>query len=153
MTQTDIRNAQRTTLEAMHCLTVTLIQLLKITVHQRQNTNYQEELRLFSALCSMQANMGQNLLFIIDGTEKTLFKMNIDKFKNMIHQTNQFFEGAPKEFKLHPLTEHSMRQIIMWRDGKNSAATSDHAISKMSGFPSPPWFNQQFTNEKGEINE
>ncbi|MGN2618959.1 hypothetical protein [Bacillus stercoris] len=153
MMQKDVRKARGTALESMHNLTAALLQLLNITFQKRENTNYSEELRLFSALCSLQANMGHNLSFMIGSTEKSFFQQHEDTMKNMIHQTNQFFDEAPSEFKLHPLTKYSMRKIQMWIEDNDKAATLGYSVSKKTGIPSPPWFNQQFTNEKGETNE
>ncbi len=143
-----LSKAKQTSFEAMHCLTIALLHILAVTVDKRKDSNYKEEIRLFSALCRWQAETGGRLFLMIsmEREQKRMYERHFHEMKTVTERTKKFISESPPEFRTHPVTKRAVRQLREW-DPESSAEPAVRwgrpVFVTMNGTPEKPWFNQQ----------
>ncbi|WP_280145923.1 hypothetical protein P5487_006620 [Bacillus amyloliquefaciens] len=146
-----IAKAKQTSFEAMHCLTIALLNILSVTVDKRRGTNYKEEIRLFSALCRWQMETGGRLFLMIslEREQERMYERHFHEMKTVTERTKKFISESPREFRAHPITKRAVRRLQEWQEW-NTDSSAEPAVRwvrpvlvTMNGTPERPWFNQQ----------
>lgn len=85
--------AKQTSFEAMHCLTIALLNILSVTVDKRRDSNYKEEIRLFSALCRWQMETGGRLFLMVslEEEQKQMYERHFHEMKTVTERTKNSF--------------------------------------------------------------
>lgn len=151
-----IAKAKQTSFEAMHCLTIALLNILSVTVDKRRDSDYKEEIRLFSALCRWQMETGGRLFLMVslEEEQKQMYERHFHEMKTVTERTKKFIFESPREFRAHPITKRAVRQLQEWQEW-NTASSAEPAVRwvrpvivTMNGTPERPWFNQQLQNRE-----
>ncbi|AIU81447.1 MULTISPECIES: hypothetical protein [Bacillus] len=148
-----ISKAKQTSFEAMHCLTIALLNILSVTVDKRRDSDYKEEIRLFSALCRCQMETGGRLFLMVslEEEQKQMYERHFHEMKTVTERTKKFIFESPREFRAHPITKRAVRQLQEW-DAESTAEPAVRwvrpVIITMNGTPERPWFNQQLQNRE-----
>lgn len=146
-----IAKAKQTSFEAMHCLTMALLNILSVTVDKRRDSNYKEEIRLFSALCRWQMETGGRLFLMIslEREQERMYERHFHEMKTVTERTKKFISESPREFRAHPITKRAVRQLQEWQEW-NTDSSAEPAVRwvrpvivTMNGTPERPWFNPQ----------
>ncbi|KXZ12710.1 hypothetical protein [Bacillus nakamurai] len=151
MPHQEMEMARKTTFEAMHCLTIALLNILTITVNKRENSNYKEEIRLFSALCRWQMETGGRLYLMIsmEREQKHMYERHFHEMKAVAARTKKFISESPREFQAHPITKQAIRLLQQWQEHEIETPAAPAVrwvrptVITMNGTPGRPWFNQQ----------
>lgn len=137
----------------MHCLTIALLNILSVTVDKRRDSNYKEEIRLFSALCRWQMETGGRLFLMVslEEEQKQMYERHFHEMKTVTERTKKFIFESPREFRAHPITKRAVRRLQEW-DAESTAEPAVRwvrpVIITMNGTPERPWFNQQLQNRE-----
>lgn len=147
----EMKQARKTSFEAMHCLTIALLNLLTVTVDKRGKSNCKEEIRLFSALCRWQMETGGRLFLMIslERGQKQRYERLFHEMKAVTACTKKFISESPGEFQSHPITKQAIRQLQQWQEHEIETPAASAVrwvrptVITMNGTPERPWFNQK----------
>lgn len=152
MPYSSISKAKQASFEAMHCLTIALLNILSVTVDKRRDSDYKEEIRLFSALCRCQMETGGRLFLMVslEEEQKQMYERHFHEMKTVTERTKKFIFESPREFRAHPITKRAVRQLQEWNTETAEPAVRwvRPVIITMNGTPERPWFNQQLQNRE-----